>query len=131
MLAIAQVESAGNPHAIGVVDGQLERQPSSREEARSTITQLEAEGWNYSVGLVQVNRVNFVRFGVTADELLEPCTNVAVGAAILAECYGRARGQGGDEQRALRAALSCYYSGTFSVGQRADASGTSYVDRIM
>ena len=131
MLAVIGVESSGNPYAIGVVDGRLERQPETLAEAVSTARALEAAGWNYSVGLAQVNRQHFDRFGFDGARAFDPCANVAAGAEILAECYGRARAGERDEQQALRAALSCYYSGTFTVGQRADASGTSYVDRIM
>ena len=130
MLAVIGVESSGNPYAIGVVDGRLERQPETLAEAVSTMRALEAAGWNYSVGLAQVNRQHFERFGFDDAGAFDACANVAAGAEILAECYGRARA-GRDEQPALRAALSCYYSGTFTVGQRPEADGTSYVDRIM
>jgi type IV secretion system protein VirB1 len=32
---------------------------------------------------------------------------------------------------ALRAAISCYYSGNFTRGETADANGTSYVQRVV
>lgn len=36
-------------------------------------------------GLMQVSSTNFARFGVDAQTVMEPCTNLRVGAAILAD----------------------------------------------
>lgn len=123
--AIVSVESGFNPHAIGVVGGALERQPRSRAEALVTIGALRAAGWNYSVGLGQINVANFARLGLTAEAALDPCTNLAALQAVLDECYDRAR-QGAGPQVALRRALSCYYSGNFSTGVR-----HGYVRRVV
>lgn len=131
MLAVIDVESAGNPYAIGVVGGWLERQPETLEEALATVWSLEADGWDYSVGLAQVNRQHHDRLEWAGAKAFEPCENIAAGAQILADCYTRAGRVEADEQRALRAALSCYYSGGFTYGQRPDSSGTSYVDRVL
>ena len=131
MLAVIDVESGGNPYAIGVVDGRLERQPTTLEEAVSTVRALEADGWNYSVGLAQVNRQHHARLGWSGAAAFDPCANIAAGAEILAECFDRASKETSDEQHALRAALSCYYSGSFTHGQRSDTRGTSYVDRVL
>ena len=59
--ALNRVESAGNPFAIGVVGGALARQPANLPEALATVAALEAAGWNYSVGLGQINKRNFER----------------------------------------------------------------------
>ena len=61
--ALIQVESGGNPFAIGVVGGALVRQPANLPEAMATVAALEAAGWNYSVGLGQINKRNFERYG--------------------------------------------------------------------
>ena len=107
---VVRVESSLNPYAIGVVGGRLERQPSSIEEAVATVRMLEEGGFNYSVGLAQINRVNFQRFELDAPEkAFDACTNVTVGAAILAECLQRTDGRWGD-------AFSCYYSGNSRTG---------------
>lgn len=36
-------------------------------------------------GLMQINEVHFPRFGVDAKTVMEPCTNIRIAAAILAE----------------------------------------------
>lgn len=114
---VVEVESSYNPYAIGVVGGRLQRQPRSLSEAVATAKSLDAAGHNFSVGLAQVNKQNFTRFGLTLESAFNPCENLRVGAAILAECFDRAR-RSRDSQSALRAALSCYYSGNFSTGFR-------------
>jgi type IV secretion system protein VirB1 len=116
--ALVQIESAGNPYAIAIVGAELERQPRNRAEAIATIRVLAADGWNFSVGLGQINQSNFARLGVTAEALLDACTNLKAMEVILTECFTRARAGGRDDQAAVRAALSCYYSGNFSTGFR-------------
>ena len=115
--ALIHVESGGNPFAIGVVGGALVRQPTSLAEAVATVAQLEATGWNYSVGLGQINKRNFRRYGLTATSAFEPCNNLAAMQGILQECFTRARRQRPDPT-ALGDALSCYYSGNFATGHR-------------
>jgi type IV secretion system protein VirB1 len=122
--ALVAVESTFNPWAIGVVGGSLHRQPRHRAEAFATARALQAKGWNFSVGLAQINLANFRRLGLTLESAFEPCTNLAAMQTVLADCFDRARvpatpsplntRQG--DQAALRQALSCYYSGNFSTG---------------
>lgn len=123
--AIVTVESGFNRYAIGVVGGALERQPRSRAEALATINALAAAGWNYSVGLGQINAANFARLGLTPESALEPCVSLAAMQTVLRECYDRANG-GSTQQIALRRALSCYYSGDFTTGLR-----HGYVGRVV
>lgn len=118
MRRILKVESSFNPWAIGVVGGRLQRQPRDRAEAVATASWLERNGYNYSVGYAQVNRINFARFGMTPENAFNVCVNLHAGSQILAECYERARGKGRKEQDALRDAFSCYYSGNFTTGYR-------------
>lgn len=114
--ALVDVESSLNPWAIGVVGGALVRQPSHRAEALATARALLANGWEFSVGLAQINARNFDRLGLTLETAFEPCSNLAAMKAVLTECHERAGASAGDEQRALQRALSCYYSGDFSTG---------------
>jgi type IV secretion system protein VirB1 len=113
---VATVESSGNPFAIGVVGGHLAHQPQTLSQALATVRSLDAGGWNYSMGLIQVNVHNIARFGQTVQGIFDPCTNLKTGAAILRECYERAlaRKLGGDT--AVHAALSCYYTGDLDRG---------------
>jgi hypothetical protein len=110
--AIVRVESAYNPFAIGVVGNKLSRQPRNVDEAIATVRDLESRGLNYSVGMAQVNRSNFNRYGINTPELaFDVCANLEAGAKILQECYSRSKNDWGK-------ALSCYYSGNFVTGYK-------------
>jgi len=112
MQHVVHVESAFNPYAIGVVGGRLMRQPRNLPEAVATVRMLEARGFNFSVGLAQVNRHNFDRYGLDSYErAFQVCPNLQAGSRILAECYGRSGGDWGKS-------FSCYYSGNFTTGFR-------------
>jgi type IV secretion system protein VirB1 len=126
MAAMVRAESGFNPYAIGVVHGRLVRQPSTEAEAIATAHALSANGWRFSVGLAQVNRTNWTRYGLTERTAFDPCRNLAAGAAILQGCFELARHAHADEQAALRASLSCYASGDFSAGFR-----SGYVQRVV
>ena len=123
--ALVAVESAFNPHAIGVVGGALERQPRSAPEAVATAVTLQAEGKNFSIGLAQINVGNLPRLGLTIADALDGCQNLQAMQTVLGECFERAGGDA-DPQRNLRRALSCYYSGDFATGFR-----DGYVGRVL
>lgn len=118
MRRIVHVESSFNPYAIGVVNGRLDRQPRNKDEALATAQWLEAKGFNYSVGLAQVNKHNFKKYGLTLETAFEACPNLYAGGEILKECFVRANKRTQNEQAALRDAFSCYYSGNFITGHR-------------
>lgn len=120
-------ESSNRQYAINVNYGspQLARQPRNRAETLTAIRSLEAAGINYDLGVAQINSSNFDKLGVTPEELLDPCKNLASGAGILTGCYQRASRRTSNEQLALRQALSCYNTGSF---ERGFANG--YVQRI-
>jgi len=125
--ALVEVESGFNPWAIGVVGGALLRQPRSHADAIATAAALMAAGHNFSVGLAQINVRNFARLGLTLESAFEPCGNLAAMQAVLGECFDRSsRLRPNDSQRSLRMALSCYYSGNFTVGFR-----DGYVRRVV
>jgi type IV secretion system protein VirB1 len=129
---VVRTESAGNPFVIGVVGGRLERQPRNLAEAVATARELERQGFNFSMGLGQVNRYNLAKYGERYETIFEPCRNLKTGSAILRDCYRRARARIADDQQALRAAFSCYYSGNFTRGFRPDRAGQrSYVQKVV
>jgi type IV secretion system protein VirB1 len=110
MRHVVEVESSFNPYAIGVVGGALVRQPENLAEAVATARDLERRGYNFSVGLAQVNRHNLVKYGLSSyEQAFSVCSNLRAGTRILAECHSRAAGDWGK-------AFSCYYSGNFSTG---------------
>jgi type IV secretion system protein VirB1 len=115
--ALVATESGFNPHAIGVVGGQLDRQPRNHAEALATAEHLQTEGWNFSVGLAQINQKNFDRLGLTTASAFDPCQNLRAMQTVLTECFARA-GPSTLPQTALRQALSCYYSGNAATGFR-------------
>ena len=117
--ALIQVESGGNPFAIGLVGGALVRQPANLPEALATVAALEAAGWNYSVGLGQINKRNFERYGLSPATAFDPCANLTAMQGILGDCFSRASRRADrypTTQAALRDAFSCYYSGNFLTG---------------
>jgi len=119
--ALVTVESNHNPHAIGVVDGALLRQPRHRSEAIATARALQRAGWDFSVGLAQINVRNFSRLGLSLDIAFDPCANLTAMQTILNECFERAQATRTEveptyAQHTLRQALSCYYSGNLVTG---------------
>lgn len=116
LAALVRVESNFNPYAIGVVGAHLRRQPRSLAEAVATARALAAAGYNFSLGLGQINRHNLARYGENYTTIFDVCRNLHAGAQILASCYARSVARYPTRQAALRAALSCYYSGNFTTG---------------
>ncbi len=106
---VVRIESSFNPYAIGVVGGRLERQPKNLFEAMATARMLEKRGYNFSLGLAQVNRYNLRKYGIHSyKNAFDACTNLIAGSRILAECQQRL----GDWGKAF----SCYYSGNSVTG---------------
>lgn len=131
---VAKTESGFNPFAIAEIIPKAQRVPgdkgvisyfpSSIESAMNIVSKIQSRGRRYSVGLMQITSTNFSTYGMTAEKLFDPCNNLMVFEKIITDCYTR----GGS----LLDALSCYYSGDFNVGKKAekDFDGTSYVQRI-
>lgn len=119
MQHVVNVESSRNPYAIGVVGGQLVRQPQNLGEAVATVRMLEQSGYNYSLGVAQVNRSNLGKYGLDSyEKAFDYCPNLTAGSQILAQCYASAGKDWGK-------AFSCYYSGNFTTGYE-----DGYVQRI-
>lgn len=117
MMAIIKVESGGNPLAINVNGKKrLARQPATAAEALAWADWLIAKGYSVDMGLAQVNSRHLQRFGLTPQQLFEPCYNVAAGAQILGENYADASRKYGLGQQALRAAISAYNTGNHTRG---------------
>jgi type IV secretion system protein VirB1 len=111
MQHVINVESSRNPFAIGVVGGRLARQPTNISEAVATAQMLEQQGYNFSLGVSQVNRYNLAKYGLSSYQAaFDVCSNIRAGSQILRECYGRAQDWG--------KAFSCYYSGNFVTGYK-------------
>jgi type IV secretion system protein VirB1 len=112
MQHVVHVESSYNPYAIGVVGGRLVRQPKNLPEALATVRMLESSGYNFSLGLAQVNRFNLSKYGLESyEKAFQECPNLQAGSRILADCYKRLGGDWGKS-------FSCYYSGNSVTGFR-------------
>lgn len=110
MSAIVLTESSAYPYAIGVVGHRLSRQPNNLDEAISLVKKLKTNGINYSVGLAQVNQVNFAKYGLTESNMFDACKNITTGSQILKACY--------KIHKDWNKAYSCYYSGNPTTGFR-------------
>lgn len=117
LITLIQHESNGNPFAIGV-NGHytLQRQPKTLQEAIKKAQWLKARGYDFDAGLAQINIRNAQHMGLSIPQLFDPCENLRTAAKILTTCYERASEHYKDEQKALRAALSCYNTGNLSSG---------------
>ena len=130
MLAVATTESALHPYAvsvnrptqiaqsIGLANSQIQlaRQPRSRREAIQWMRWLLGHGVTVSVGLLQVNTENAGLFHLRPEQLFDPCTNIAVGSALLAQAYAARTRIAPNDPNALLYALSVYNSGTYNLG---------------
>ena len=140
MLAVATTESDFHPYAISVNRPQqiassiglnnqaieLARQPNSKLEAILWMRWLLRHRISVSVGLLQVSTENAARFHLNPEQLFDPCTNIAVGANLLAEAYAAQVQAAPYDPDALLHALSVYNSGNAKLGFY-----NGYVDRIL
>ncbi|QBC45886.1 lytic transglycosylase (plasmid) [Iodobacter fluviatilis] len=136
MAAVVKVESQYNPYAIGVVKGRLERQPKNLVEAVATAKELERLGYNFSLGISQVNRYNLASLGLSYETAFDACHNMKGGGRILTDCYTSASKKltpkGVSQDDILKAAFSCYYSGNFTTGLKPDFKGQpAYADKVV
>jgi type IV secretion system protein VirB1 len=133
MSAIVHTESNFNPYAIGVVNSAI-KQPTNHTDAVKAVRLLRSQGKNFSVGLAQVNKINFKTYNMNERNMFDPCTNLRAGSSIFANCLKRADNQYGSKHSydgKLRLAMSCYYSGNFKTGFRADFKGQPpYVTKV-
>lgn len=136
MSAIVEVESSGKAFAIAdagplnVPYSQRKNMvrsfsPATLEDAAHIARELIANGHTVSLGLAQVNDRNLPRYGLSIEQVLDPCTNLSTGAKILSAFYVQAAAQYGKGPRALEAAISAYNSGSFVRGVT-----NGYVDKV-
>jgi type IV secretion system protein VirB1 len=108
MSKIVEVESSGQPYAIGVSGKGLFF--NNKEEAETKIRELLSRGVNFDIGLTQINSQHFKEGrvfalrGFSEVDALDPCTNLKMGAYILSDAYRRNQGD-------LVASLSVYNTG--------------------
>lgn len=129
--AIVSVESSRNPYVVANVTDGTSHYFNEKEKAVTFLNKLEHDKKNYSAGIMQVNSANFKLLNLNNNTVFDPCTNIRAGAVVLKGCWERAVSANTDEQKALRDAMSCYYSGNFTRGYKKETSdGKSYIQRI-
>jgi type IV secretion system protein VirB1 len=130
--AVALTESALHPFALSLnypatVAGYnglhnqevyLSRQPQTLDEAIHWTRWFHSHGYTVSIGLMQINSENAARHGVTVRQLFDPCTNVAIGARVLAEIYSTTQHSTKPDVNSLMSTFSAYNSGSFTTGLR-------------
>ncbi|HMM58217.1 MAG TPA: transglycosylase SLT domain-containing protein [Rudaea sp.] len=108
--AVAAVESGSRPWTIGTPHGAY--YATSEREAATYLARAMRTEPSVDIGLMQINSQWIARLNIAPEALLDPCTNVRVGAAILAADFVAAVHPGRTRLQTLVAALSMYHSGT-------------------
>jgi len=124
--AIIEVESAGNPLAILDNATGKSYKPKDRSQAVLIAADLLAQGHSLDMGLMQINSQHLNKRGINYRQLFDPCFNISVGTAILAEFYqrhSRNHPQAPPDLILLKS-LSSYNTGT-------PYRGSKYVSRIL
>jgi type IV secretion system protein VirB1 len=113
---IVRVESGYNPVALNVnkrngIGYPLPKKIKSTREAVRASHAAIAAGHTVDMGYMQINSSNLKKLGYTVEDMFDPCKNLAAGAKILENAYLEALRKYGNQQAALRAALSIYNTG--------------------
>jgi type IV secretion system protein VirB1 len=112
LVSVARVESDFDPLAIGVNGANPQRlHARTVKEAVSTADRLIRRGANVDLGLGQINSANLANLGINVADAFEPCRNLHAAAQVLQAAYRSQRAAPGQEQPALRIALSLYNTG--------------------
>jgi type IV secretion system protein VirB1 len=126
MVTLIKTESRGNYLALGLNGARLLHQPQNESQARAWIKYLTDAGYNFDVGLTQVNIATIRKYKLGPEKLLDPCLNVKVGGIILTQNYLMAAKTTANSQLALRKALSLY-----NTGNQQSGFSNGYLQRIL
>jgi type IV secretion system protein VirB1 len=120
---IIQVESGGNPFAIGDNTARESYFPASKTEAVQLAEYLLSKGHSIDMGLMQINSCHLGKKGLSLDVLFDPCGNVNFGTRLLSENF-RIHSGDSDKRQVLFKALSAYNTGSAW-------RGPGYINRIL
>lgn len=117
MAYIVNQESGNNPYVININGAaKLKKQPVSEAEAASIANSLIKGGQNIDMGLAQINSANLGPLHLDAQDIFNPCVNLAASQSILKACYHKSLKSWQPGQVALQHALSCYNTGSLQKG---------------
>lgn len=89
--AFAEVESGQTALVLNINGpGGGPRRFRSEADAIAAAHALDAQGRDFDAGILQINRRNWSRVGLTAETVFKPCPNIAAGIVILADADRRA-----------------------------------------
>lgn len=112
LLSVVQVESRFEPLAVGVnVTPRVAVVGTNTADAAAKARAHIAAGRSVDLGLAQINSRNLAWLGLTVEQALEPCANLAAAARILSDGYARGDAARVGVQAALQTALSYYNTG--------------------
>jgi len=124
MGAIVRVESHGYIYAINDNTARAAYcapgaviYPCTHKGATAIAIRAIAQGHSVDVGLSQVNSRNFALYHVSVAKMLEPCSNLRTGSAILAAAYRISRTHFSDQREALWHAIMAYNTGSLYAGE--------------
>lgn len=128
MVALIGTESGFNPFAIHVNNRSAVGfiQPTDKSSAIQIAEALMKSNANFDAGYGQINISNIMRYRHNIGQIFDGCENIKLSALILKNCYAKALTQNSNQQDALKAALSCYNTGS---QQKGFANG--YVQRVL
>lgn len=125
--AIVKTESSFNPWAIGVNSAnRLASQPTSYRQAFSIADGLLKTNASFDLGLAQINSFNLKSLGMSAQQVLDPCTNLRAMQTIFLGCWNRAKKIESNSNKAVTMAFSCYNTGNFK-----DGFNNGYVVKVL
>jgi type IV secretion system protein VirB1 len=120
--AVVAVESGGHPWAIGTPHGAI--YPRTRSEGAAVLARALRAETSVDIGLMQINSQWLPTLRIAPERLLDPCTNVRIGTAILAVNFVAAARPGRSLLETLVAALSAFNSGS-------ETAARSYAARVL
>lgn len=127
MVALVKTESKANPWAIGLNGAMLRYQPKSESQAIAWVKYLDKHGYNFDVGLGQINIKNIKKRNIAPEKLInDKCLNLQISGDILTQNYMQAKKSTNDPQLALRKALSMY-----NTGNQYSGFNNGYVNKIL
>jgi type IV secretion system protein VirB1 len=124
MAAIVQVESGGDPLAIGDNTTRRSYYPRDRATGEALARRLLNAGHLLDLGIAQIDSMNFARLRVNVHTAFDPCTNLRASSVLLSADYAFAEQRYGSGQVALHHAVGMYNTGRLD-------GGASYVRQVL